>query len=209
MNIVYDDLIKLLMALLIGGIIGVERELRNKTAGLRTITLITVGSTLFTMLSMRFVGGSDRVASTIVSGVGFLGAGSIMFMEGKIKGLTTASSIWVAAALGMAVGTGDYGLALIFAFAVLIVLWLFAWFDRWLGARSGELRHYEICYTRPRKVKDIDRMFEECGLHVRGRKQFKREDQLIGQWGVDGKIADHDSVITSLISDKEIRELEY
>jgi putative Mg2+ transporter-C (MgtC) family protein len=209
MDLVYDDLIKLGMALLIGGVIGVERELRNKTAGLRTMTLITVGSTLFTMLSMRFVGGSDRVASTIVSGVGFLGAGSIMFLEGKVKGLTTASSIWVAAALGMAIGTGDYLLATVFAVAVLVVLWLFAWFDRWLGARSGELRHYEICYARPKKVKDIERMFDECGVRVRGRKQFKRGDQLIGQWDVDGKLADHDSVIALLISDKEIKELEY
>ena len=209
MQIVTEDLIKLLMAILIGGIIGAERELRNKTAGLRTITLITIGATLFTMLSMRFSGGSDRVASTIVSGVGFLGAGAIMFSEGKVKGLTTASSIWVAAALGMAIGTGDYQLSLMFAAAVLVVLWLFAWFDRWLGNRSEELRHYEICYDRPRKVRDIESMFTESGLRVRSRKQFKRDSQLIGQWDVDGKLADHDNVIASLISDSDITELEY
>ena len=90
-----EDLLKLLFAVLIGGLIGIEREMHAKAAGLRTITLITVGAALFTIISLDFK--DDRVIANIVTGVGFLGAGSIMFMEGRLTGLTTASTIWVAA----------------------------------------------------------------------------------------------------------------
>ena len=78
--ITQEDVVKLLLALLIGGLIGLEREMHAKAAGLRTITLITIGSTLFTMLSLEF--SDDRVIANIVTGVGFLGAGSILFTEG-------------------------------------------------------------------------------------------------------------------------------
>src|SRR5450759_671265 len=82
-----EDLFKLLLAVVIGGLIGLEREMHAKAAGLRTITLITFGATLFTMLSLGFK--DDRVIANIVTGVGFLGAGSILFSEGRVKGLTT------------------------------------------------------------------------------------------------------------------------
>ncbi|MEJ5224319.1 MAG: MgtC/SapB family protein, partial [Anaerolineales bacterium] len=104
------ELIQLIVSVLIGGLIGFEREMHAKAAGLRTMTLITLGATLFTMLSARMGGDAGRVAANIVTGVGFLGAGAILFSEGRIRGLTTASSIWVAAALGMAVGLGEFAL---------------------------------------------------------------------------------------------------
>ena len=108
-----DILLKLLVSLLIGAIIGGEREYRNKSAGLRTIILICLGSTLFTILSAKIGDetGASRVAANIVTGIGFLGAGAIMRSGLTISGLTTASTIWVAAALGMAVGAGEFGIA--------------------------------------------------------------------------------------------------
>jgi putative Mg2+ transporter-C (MgtC) family protein len=97
-----QELIKLVFALLAGSLVGIERAAPAKAAGLRTITLITVGSTLFTMLSFHFSPGDPgRVAANIVVGIGFLGAGAILLSQGKLRGLTTASSIWVAAAVGM------------------------------------------------------------------------------------------------------------
>jgi putative Mg2+ transporter-C (MgtC) family protein len=88
-----QEMLKLLVALLVGGIVGFEREVHAKAAGLRTITLITVGATLFTILSSHFSAiEPGRVAANIVVGVGFLGAGAILLSEGKVKGLTTASS---------------------------------------------------------------------------------------------------------------------
>jgi len=86
-----EDLIKVLIAVVIGGIIGMEREIHSKAAELRTITLITVGATLFTILSEKFGDpATSRIAANIVTGIGFLGAGVILFAEGKLKGLTTA-----------------------------------------------------------------------------------------------------------------------
>jgi putative Mg2+ transporter-C (MgtC) family protein len=103
-----EVLLELGVALLIGTIIGVEREYKNKAAGLRTLILICLGSTLFTITSESFgaSGETARIASNIVTGIGFLGAGAIMREGLTVSGLTTASSIWVTAALGMDVGAG-------------------------------------------------------------------------------------------------------
>src|SRR5258705_7452785 len=110
MELFQDDVIKIFLALVIGSIIGAEREFRNKSAGFRTIILITLGSTLFTILSYRIGMHSapERIASNIVVGIGFLGAGVIFKTENRVSGLTTASAIWLAAALGMCVGSGYY-----------------------------------------------------------------------------------------------------
>jgi len=125
MEIHIDEIItKLGLSLLIGTIIGAEREYKSKSAGLRTLILICVGATLFTMISsvLGADGETGRIASNIVTGIGFLGAGAIMREGFTVTGLTTASSIWVAAALGMAVGAGEYYLALATTVVVIIVL---------------------------------------------------------------------------------------
>lgn len=118
---------RLLLAAAIGGLLGAERELRRKSAGFRTNILIGVGCAIFTIISMTLSSGSpDRIASNIVTGVGFLGAGAIMRdQSGGVHGLTTAATVWVNAALGSAAGAGDYRLALIGAaitFAVLAIV---------------------------------------------------------------------------------------
>ena len=108
---------RLLLAGAIGAALGLEREWRLKTAGLRTNILIAVGSAVFTLMSISFaagVQGADpgRVAAQIVTGIGFLGAGAIMRTDSGIHGLTTAATVWVNAALGVAAGAGIYHLAL-------------------------------------------------------------------------------------------------
>jgi len=130
-NIVADqwevlDLIKALTSLVIGMILGAERELKDKAAGFRTITLICLGSTLFTLLSYKIgMGQSEdatRIASYVVSGIGFLGAG-VIFKDGfTINGLTTASIIWVAAAIGMSIGFGQFYIAFTFLLASFIII---------------------------------------------------------------------------------------
>jgi putative Mg2+ transporter-C (MgtC) family protein len=108
---------RLLLAALLGGLLGVERELRQKSAGLRTNILIAIGSALFTVMSYELADavGADpgRVAAQIVTGIGFLGAGAIMRTDSGIYGLTTAATIWVNAAVGVAAGGGEYRLACI------------------------------------------------------------------------------------------------
>src|SRR3989449_10691224 len=105
-----DDLIKLLLALVLGGVIGWERELYDKPAGFRTNTLICVGSTLFTIFSLKIgiIPGTDsaRIAAQIVSGIGFLGAGAIIRRGEAVLGLKTAATIWVVASLGVGNGGG-------------------------------------------------------------------------------------------------------
>ncbi len=120
-----SDIWKALFALAAGLVLGFEREMKDKSAGLKTITIITVGSALFAILSQNFSGSGDNfaIAAGIISGIGFLGAG-VIFKEGfSIYGLTTAGVIWVAAAIGMAIGFGEFYIALVFLVATLIVIY--------------------------------------------------------------------------------------
>ena len=111
--LVESELVKrILLAAVIGGLIGAEREMRGRSAGFRTNILIAVGCAIFTIVSMTVSPSSpDRIASNIVTGVGFLGAGAIMRGRATIHGLTTAATVWVNAALGTAAGAGLYRLA--------------------------------------------------------------------------------------------------
>ena len=119
----HPDLYHLLIALGIGAIIGAEREYRSKSAGLRTMIMVSLSSCLFTILSLKIgVENPDRLAANILTGLGFLGAGVIFKDENRISGITTATTIWMVAALGMAVGAGYTFLSLIGTLMVLIVL---------------------------------------------------------------------------------------
>ena len=110
-----DFLLRIILAFALSGIIGFERERVDKPAGLRTHILVGVGSCLFTILSFTAFPGSDpaRVASYVVAGIGFIGAGTILQTRERVLGITTAASLWVAAAIGMAAGVGYYVLAVI------------------------------------------------------------------------------------------------
>lgn len=117
MNMILNISLRLLVALLLGGIIGIEREFRSKDAGFRTHFLVAMGSALFCIVSQYGFGfdlkDSSRVAAQVVSGIGFLGAGTIIFQKNVVRGLTTAAGLWVTAAIGLTCGTGMYLVALI------------------------------------------------------------------------------------------------
>jgi putative Mg2+ transporter-C (MgtC) family protein len=115
---------RLLLAAGLGAAIGFEREYRQKPAGLRTNILIALGSALFTILSIAIGGGStpDRIAAQIVTGVGFLGGGAILRSGKTIQGMTTAATIWVNAAIGMAAGAGEFATAAVATGLTLLVL---------------------------------------------------------------------------------------
>jgi putative Mg2+ transporter-C (MgtC) family protein len=125
-NLQLDLAFRLIVAAILGAIIGIERERHEHPAGIRTHMLVSIGSAAFTVLSIYSFGeGSDpgRVAAQIVTGIGFLGAGSILKGGGTIHGLTTAASLWVVAAVGMAAGAGAWGVAIATTIIVLISLW--------------------------------------------------------------------------------------
>ena len=121
--------IKILIATIFGGIIGYEREISKKAAGLRTHILVCLGSTIFTILSLQAFPGADtsRVAAYIIAGIGFIGAGTVIHTKEKIMGLTTAASLWITASIGMAIGTDFYFLALIATIISFITLRLDEW----------------------------------------------------------------------------------
>jgi putative Mg2+ transporter-C (MgtC) family protein len=133
--------IRLLLAAVLGGLIGIEREIRDKPAGLRTNILICVGSALYMSLSTQIAqllgGDPTRIAAQIISGIGFLGAGAVLHSHGFVLGLTTAATIWVVAGVGMALGSGMY-LVAVFATAMSLVTLYFLSFieDKIQGRRS-------------------------------------------------------------------------
>jgi putative Mg2+ transporter-C (MgtC) family protein len=121
-----NNLLGITLAVISGGAIGLERELKGKSAGLRTNILICLGSTVFTMISKNMAANQPdsvtRIAAQIVTGIGFLGAGAIIQDRGGVHGLTTAATIWVVASIGMACGAGFYNLAIISTLIALLVL---------------------------------------------------------------------------------------
>src|SRR6188508_2420524 len=113
-----EALVRLALAAVLGGAVGLEREYRQKPAGLRTNMLIALGSALFSILSIELgagTGSPDRIAAQVVTGIGFLGAGAILRSGDHVHGLTTAATIWVNAAIGMAAGLGSYTVATVAA----------------------------------------------------------------------------------------------
>ena len=135
-----DYVWRLLLAAGLGAAVGVEREYRQKPAGLRTNILIAVGSALFTILSLEMtkgVGDTSRVAGQIVTGIGFLGGGAIMRYRDTVHGMTTAATIWVNAALGIAAGDGQFGLATFTAALTLVVLVVLPPVEAYFERRAG------------------------------------------------------------------------
>jgi putative Mg2+ transporter-C (MgtC) family protein len=131
---------RLLLAAGLGAAIGIERELRGKPAGLRTNILIAVGAALFTTVSLQLgsPGGTpDRIAAQIVTGIGFLGAGAILRSGDSIRGLTSAATIWVNAAVGMAAGSGEYVMASVAAGLTLVVLATLQPLENYFEGRRG------------------------------------------------------------------------
>jgi putative Mg2+ transporter-C (MgtC) family protein len=206
-----EDLLRLLLAAVAGGLIGAEREYRDRAAGFRTIVFICVGAAFFTIVSHEIALAHDkdptRIAANIVSGVGFLGAGVILRDGVRVMGLTTAAIIWVSAALGMGFGAGQFGLASAGTALTLAVLWLFPYLERPIDALR-ETRTYEVvCRKSPEKFRRLEAMFAECGLRMRNHKEMKRGEQMVCVWEAVGSRKAHDELMARLFADDEVLEL--
>ncbi|MCE5340786.1 MAG: MgtC/SapB family protein [Planctomycetaceae bacterium] len=138
----WTDAVSLVLAIIFGGFIGAEREYRGKPAGLRTNTLICLGSCIFTMISTT-LSGSDpgRISAQIVTGIGFLGAGAIIHSGIGIHGLTTAAVIWIVASIGMACGAKMYILAAAATLLSLIVLLVLPWIEKPISKNHPSENH--------------------------------------------------------------------
>ncbi len=146
MHLDTENIIRILGAFTAGGLMGIEREFRSKPAGFRTMILICVGSCLFAILSQSFTNNPDRIAANIISGVGFLGAG-VVFKEGlHVRGITSAATIWMAAAIGMALGFGFYQIAIIVWVFVMATLLIIIKVEEYIDSVK-QVRLYNISYN--------------------------------------------------------------
>jgi putative Mg2+ transporter-C (MgtC) family protein len=178
-------LFKLLLATVLGGAIGLERELAGKPAGLRTNILICIGAALFTHLSIsiaqigftpdgRPYGDTTRIAAQIVSGIGFLGAGAILHAHGAVVGLTTAASIWVVAAVGAAIGAGAYVEGVGTSVLIVLVLVGLRPVERKLLARRRKI-NATVRVNRDGRWDIIDEILRLSGIHIVSRHTFEHE----------------------------------
>jgi putative Mg2+ transporter-C (MgtC) family protein len=172
-----DEILRLGLAALLGGIIGIEREFREREAGLRTHMLVAVGAALFTVVSafgFRDVLGSgsgafvrldpSRISAQIVSGIGFLGAGAIIRQGLSIRGLTTAATLWAVAAIGMASGAGSYAAAVITTVLVLIMLWPLRFVGRLLD--RDHVHRLDVVLTSSGSPRIVVEAIERLGVHL-------------------------------------------
>ena len=185
----WDVLIRLVVAGALTGAIGLERELRDRAAGLRTHMLVGIGAALFTIVSaygwgdFQFSNRSGvvfdptRIAAQVVTGIGFLGAGAIIRQGLTVRGLTTAASLWIVAAIGMAAGAGYYSAALIATGIVLVGLGPFRWLEG--GTAMGRVRrggrHLEVDLAREHSIGAPLAVIDGRAVRV-SRVQFEDED---------------------------------
>ncbi len=206
-----DDVIKLIAAFLVGLMVGAEREYHDKAAGMRTITMISVGAALFTIFSVRIAGDKDpgRIAAQIVSGIGFLGAGVIIQRRGQVIGLTTAATIWIAAALGIGMGVGYLLFTFLAAILFIVVLAVLPRVERGLQL-AHTMRTYRITLVAdPAKPDRLQKLFADSGLSVREETRTKGKDSIGLLWSVRGKPQAHHKVCMAMLADPEVREFDH
>lgn len=211
MNIHGDIILKLILSLIIGGLIGAEREYHSKSAGFRTMTLICIGSTMFTVFSI-ILGHSaspDRIASNIVTGIGFVGAGVIFKGDFGVNGITTAAMIWVTASLGIAVGAG-YGLtALVACFIILAMLLAFNKMENKID-RIHQTRNYKIvCDYNNDTLKKYEDCFHSHHLKYKRNREVKSGNIISGEWMVRGSEKNHLRFIHEILNNPTVREFQY
>jgi putative Mg2+ transporter-C (MgtC) family protein len=181
-TVLSSTILRLLLAAILGGLIGLERQLRHKPAGLRTNMFICFGAAMFTVLSVKLAGvpsDNTRIAAQIIPGIGFIGAGSILHARGSVTGLTTAATLFVVASVGMAAGGGLYISAVFATILILIALRLLGNMESRFGLRFS-LSTYEVSGRDTESlVSEINRILESeqlatQSLHVAGDPQHRR-----------------------------------
>ena len=213
MQVTADDLVKLLLALVLGGLIGWERELYDKPAGFRTNTLICVGSTLFTIfyLKIGIIPGTDsaRIAAQIVSGIGFLGAGAIIRRGEAVLGLTTAATIWFVASIGMGIGAGYYVISSVGTALALAILFVFRKFENLVDRIHTTRTYHVIVSAEDDAVRELSLVLDSCGLRVLGNKQVKSDNRYFYEITLSGKRAEHTPLLEKLLKSPTVKEVRY
>ena len=209
-SIYFEEAAQVVFAFVIGAIIGLEREFRSKPAGFRTMILICMGSCLYTILSKEANAGStDRIASNIVTGIGFIGAG-VIFKEGiTVNGLTTAALIWITAALGMAIGYHNYPLTILVSAMVVIVLFILEPVQRFIN-RFHKVKDYKIRTVQLGKnfKPELETFFKNNQLDYRCMKAIKDNNDAVYLYRISAPDRNYDMVDQFLIDHTDVRSFE-
>jgi putative Mg2+ transporter-C (MgtC) family protein len=204
MDINVEHIERIGAAFIVGAILGFEREYKSKPAGLRTILLITVGSCLFSLLNTLIPTQSpDRIASTVVTGIGFVGAG-VIFKEGyNVKGLTTAATIWVASAIGMALGFGEYVLAGSTLLLVLIILVILSKLEQWLSQK--EVKTYKFSFKEDQfSFHQLEEYLTSKQIKFERTDLSKCKDELTVEYKLQFKKQQFQNLVEYVIEKKSI-----
>ena len=163
-DFVSNTIVRLLLACFLGGAIGLEREIKHKPAGLRTNMFICFGSAMFTILSFRYsvnLADKTRIAAQIITGIGFIGAGSIMHAKGAVTGLTTAATMFVVASIGMAVGGGEFLSAVFATMVILVALSVLGWLENHFRNRSVVMSYEVVGRDLQKSMAEVNRVLTE------------------------------------------------
>lgn len=206
-----DEVLKIIISLVAGAVIGAEREYKTKAAGFRTIILITLGSTIFTIISLILGGDKDpaRIASNILTGIGFIGAG-VIFKEGAfVKGITTASVIWVSAAIGVTIGIGRFDLAAISVVLVILVLLGFTWVQNIIDKTNAN-RVYKIILrgNNETKIRELEAIFKSCSVKAKCTNWAKNSNEIILTYKIQGPEKGHEQLIKEFYGNSLVESFE-
>jgi putative Mg2+ transporter-C (MgtC) family protein len=207
----YEILLRFLLAALWGGIVGAERQYRSKSAGFRTMIMISMGACFFTMMSMLIgaPASHDRIASNIVTGIGFLGAGVIFRGENRINGITTAATIWAVAAVGMGIGSGFYFASSCASVLIFLILAALPYLESYIELLNVS-RTYAITvpYTENLSV-HYEKNFKNSDIKYKLVKHIKDNGFLVLVWETQGHAKNHDKLIAKMLVDDSLNKFEY
>jgi len=183
-----QDMIAMLVSIICGGVIGFEREYKSKSAGFRTIILISLGSTIFTIVSKHGAGADDRISANIITGIGFIGAGVIFKDKISVRGLTTAAVIWTSAAIGMTTGIGYHALALTLTAITLGILLMVTKVETMI-AKLQKQKLISVMFRNPdfNQLELLENTLSNSGLSLERLEVGKDNDRLTVVFKVSGK----------------------
>jgi len=194
---------RLTLAAILGGVIGLERELKHHPAGLRTNMFIAFGSAMFTILSAElageFTGDHTRIAAQIIPGIGFIGAGSILHSKGGVVGLTTAATLFVVASIGMACGAGLYMTAIFATILIFFALQVLGAMERRLSLKPLLMNYSVVAEKKPNEiVVEVTSALEDTRLMSQGLRLTKVNGQDQVTFGVEGTRNEHKALMDRL-----------
>jgi putative Mg2+ transporter-C (MgtC) family protein len=204
------SMVRLTLAAILGGIIGLERAFKRRPAGLRTNMFICFGSAMFTILSNDLaaewgIGDHTRIAAQIIPGIGFIGAGSILHAKGSVTGLTTAATIFVVASIGMACGGGQYLLAIFATMLIYLALHLLGILERRFNLKPLMMNSEK---SADDLVSEVNSILEEQGKEMQGMRLSRTNGKERLVFSVDGTRSEHDELAGRLRQSDDLHNLE-